>query len=231
MLNKDLYQAGLAAAIVSAVSWIAFVYGQLNLPTLSDIDDPLRWFQSIEDTRTFFMLYGWGGTLGTLLTVPYILAFSKALKDRAPLVSMPVIYAFIGIPLTVLGFFKPLAALYTYVPMAAAAGPETLPFLKTASSVAVELYELPWNIGSFLLFGLGIGLIAYYAWRTATGPAWLNWVGIIGGIAGITWLASYLPFLGMPLRLILIVVNILAIIIWSIGLSLVLVRQDSQQKE
>lgn len=228
MSNKDLYRASLIAAILSAVSWFAFVYGQLNLPALSEIDDPLQYFQTIQDTRTIFVLYGWGGTLGTLLMVPYVLAFYKGLKNEAPLVSMPTIYAFIGVTLTVLGFFKPLTALYTYAPMGLAADPEALPFLKTASSVSIELYELPWNVGSFLLFGLGIGLIAYYAWRTATGPAWLNWVGIIGGIAGITWLAAYLPFLGGPLRIILIVVNILAIIVWSIGLSFVLVRRDSR---
>jgi hypothetical protein len=227
MSNKDLYRAGLVAAILSAVSWFAFVYGQLNLPALSDIDDPLRWFQTIEDTRTFFFLYGWGGTLGTLLAVPYILAFYKSIKEKAPLVSMPVIYAFIGVALALLGFFKPLTALYAYLPLGLAADPETLPFLKTASSVAVEVYELPWNVGSFLLFGLGTGLIAYYAWRTATGPAWLNWVGIIGGIAGITWLAAYLPFLGGPVRIIMIVVNILALIVWSIGLSLVLARRST----
>lgn len=230
MSNKDFYRAGLVAAILSALSWFAFVYGQLNLPALSDIDDPLRWFETIEDTRTFFLLYGWGGTLGTLLTVPYILAIYKAINDQAPLASVPVVYAFIGIPLTVLGFFKPLTAIYTYAPMASTVGTDALPFLKTASSVTVEVYELPWNVGSFLLFGLGIGLIAYYAWRTATGPAWLNWIGIIGGIAGITWLAAYLPFLGGPVRIIMIVVNILALIIWSIGLSLVLVRQDPRQK-
>jgi len=228
MSNKDLYRASLIAAILSAVSWFAFVYGQINLPALSEIDDPLQFFQAIQDARTPFVLYGWGGTLGTLLAVPYLLAFYAVLKDKAPLVSMPIIYAFIGVTLTVLGFFKPLTALYTYVPMGLAADPEALPFLKTASSVSIELYELPWNVGSFLLFGLGIGLIAYYAWRTATGPAWLNWVGIISGIAGITWLAAYLPFLGGTLRIILIVVNILALMVWSIGLSLVLARQDSR---
>jgi hypothetical protein len=231
MSNKALYRVGLIAAILSAVSWFAFVYGQLNLPALSEIDDPLRWFQTYQEARTFFLLYGWGGSLGTLLMVPYVLAFYKVVKVKAPLVSMPVIYAFIGVTLTILGFFKPLTAIYTYVPMGLAADPETLPFLKTASALAVEVLELPWNVGSFLVFGLGIGMIAYYAWRTATGPALLNWVGIIGGIAGITWLAAYLPIFGGPLRVILIIVNILGIIIWSIGLSIVLVRQDSSLQE
>ena len=108
--------------------------------------------------------------------------------------------------------------------MGLAAGPELLPLLKTAATVAVEVYELPWNVGSFLLFGLGIGLIAYYALRTATGPKWLNGVGIIAGLSGIVWLRVYLPFL-LPVSVFLIVLNILTIMIWSIGLSVVIVRR------
>ena len=96
--------------------------------------------------------------------------------------------------------------------------------MKTAASLAVEVFEMPWNVGSFLLFGLGIGLIAYYALRTATGPKWLNWVGIIAGLSGIVWLRTYLPFL-LPVSVFLIVLNILTIIVWSIGLSAVLARR------
>ena len=230
MSTKAIYRTGFVAAILSAISWFAFVYGQLNSPALSGIDEPLRWFQAIEDARIPFLFYGWGGTLGTLLAVPYILAFYVAVKDKAPLVSMAVLYALIGIPLTLLGFFKPLTPFYAYVPMGLAANQQELPALQTAAEAAIEVYELPWNIGSFLLFGLGLGLIAYYAWRSATGPTWLNWVGIIGCIAGITWLAPYLPFLGGGLRVLLTVINIIGILIWSIGLSLVLARQGSQQR-
>ena len=227
MSNKHLYRVALIAAILSAVSWFAFVFGQLSLPALSEIDDPLLFFQTIQDTRTNFLLYGWGGVLGTLLCVPYLLAFYTAMKESAsvvPLVLLSLIIALIGTVLTVIGFFKPLTIIYTYVPMGLAAGPEALPLLKTAASVAVEVFEMPWNVGSFLLFGLGIGLIAYYALRTATGPKWLNWVGIIAGVSGIVWLRTYLPFL-LPVSVFLIVLNILTVIVWSIGLSAVIVRR------
>ena len=87
----------------------------------------------------------------------------------------------------------------------------------------LEVMELPWNLGSFLLFGLGNGLFALHAWRAAVGPKWVNGVGMVGGLAGIVWLNAYLPFL-QPVAIFLIALNILAIIIWSIALSVALVR-------
>ena len=227
MSNKHLYRVALIAAILSAVSWFAFVFGQLSLPALSEIDDPLLFFQTIQDTRTNFLLYGWGGVLGTLLCVPYLLAFYTAMKESSsvvPMVLLSLIIALIGTVLTVIGFFKPLTIIYTYVPIGLGASPEALPLVKTAASVAVEVFEMPWNVGSFLLFGLGIGLIAYYAFRTATGPKWLNWVGIIAGVSGIVWLRTYLPFL-LPVSVLLIVMNILTLIVWSIGLAAVLAKR------
>ncbi len=49
MSKKSLYNVGLVAAILSAVSWFVFVYGQLNLPDVSTIDDPLQLFQKVEE--------------------------------------------------------------------------------------------------------------------------------------------------------------------------------------
>ena len=120
MANKHLYRVALIAAILSAVSWFAFVFGQLSLPALSEIDDPHLFFQTIQDTRTNFLLYGWGGVLGTLLCVPYLLAFYTAMKESSsvvPLVLLSLIIALIGTVLTVIGFFKPLTIIYTYVPI------------------------------------------------------------------------------------------------------------------
>jgi hypothetical protein len=118
-----------------------------------------------------------------------------------------------------------LALVYFHLPLSLEARPEDLPFLKLTTEVSLELYESPWFLGSFLMFGLGFGLIAYYGWRTATGPKWLNGVGIVAGLSGLVWLAPFLPpFLG-PLTGFLIPLNILTVMVWSIGLSIVLVRQ------
>jgi len=118
------------------------------------------------------------------------------------MVLLSLIIALIGAVLATIGFIKPLTIIYSPVPLALDSAPDALPMVKTAATVAVEVLETPWNIGSFLLFGLGIGLIAYYALRTATGSKWLNWVGIIGGISGIVWLQAYLPFLQGDYRLV-----------------------------
>ena len=228
MSNKHLYRVALVAAILSAASWFAFVFGQMSLPNLSAINGSLQYFQTIQDTRAIFILYGWGGVFGTLLCVPYLLAFYTAIKESAaefPMILLSLIIALIGLLLATIGFFKPLTLIYSYLPMASEAGPEALPMVRTAASVAVEVLELPWNVGSFLAFGLGIGLIAYYALRTATGPKWLNWVGIIGGLTGIVWLTVYLPFLE-PISILLRVLNILTIMVWSIGLSFALARRS-----
>jgi hypothetical protein len=221
--KRSLYSAGLVAAILSTLSWFAFIFGQLSLPHLSAIDDPLQYFQMIQDSRSVFLLYGWGGVVGTLLTVPYIVAFYEAIKDAGPMVLLSMIVALIGVVLATFGFFKPLTTVYEYVPLGLEASPEALPSLKVAAAVSVGVFEIPWALGSFLLFGLGFGLIAYYAWRTATGPKWLNVVGLAAGLSGIVWLTPFLPFLE-PVATFLRFLNILTIMIWSIGLSVVLVR-------
>lgn len=224
MSEKSFYKVALIAAILSAVSWIFFILGQTSRPALSDISDPLQFFQSIQDTRLVWIMYGWGGVFGTLLSIPYIIAFYNAMKDTGPGILMSMVIALIGATLAVFGFFSPLTTLYYYLPVGLVANPESLPVFKVAAEVAVQVFEAPWFVGSFLIFGLGFGLIAYFGLRTSTGPKWLNVVGILAGLTGIIWLENYLPFLE-PIGVILRLSNILLIFVWSIGLSTALVRQ------
>lgn len=225
MSTKALYRIGLIASIVSTASWIVYVVAQPSTPSLTGITDPQQFFQTIQESRTTFLLYGWSGVVGTLLSIPYLLAFYTAIKERAPAVHVALTIALIGAGLATIGFFKSLTLVYEYLPLGVAAEPETLPMLKVAAEASLEVMELPWNMGSFLLFGVGVGLMAYYALRAAIGPKWLNWVGIVGGLSGIVWLMAYLSFL-VPVAVLLIMVNILTIIVWSIGLSVSLVRHS-----
>ncbi|MBW1814743.1 MAG: hypothetical protein JRJ39_14050 [Deltaproteobacteria bacterium] len=224
MTNKSFYKVALLAAILSAVSWIAFILGGMSKPALSEISDPRQFFQTIQDTRTVWLMYGWGGIFGTLLSVPYVIAFYYAMKDTGPGILLSIVIALIGATLTLFGFFSPLTTLYYYLPVGLVATPESLPVFKAAAEVAVQVFEAPWFVGSFLIFGLGFGLIAYFGLRTSTGPNWLNVVGILAGLAGIIWLENFLPFLE-PIGVILRLLNILLIFVWSIGLSAALVRQ------
>jgi len=224
MPKTSFYKAALVAAILSAVSWIVYIVGGMSLPAMSEISDPLQFFQTIQDTRPAWLMYGWSGIFGTLLSIPYIIAFYYAMKDNGPVILLSMIIALIGAALTIFGFFSPLTLVYFYVPLGLEASPESLPLFKAAAQVAVEVFEMPWLFGSFLIFGFGFALIAYYGWRTSTGPKWLNVVGMLAGLAGVVWLETFLPFL-QPIGVILRLSNILLIFVWSIGLSIVLVRQ------
>jgi hypothetical protein len=126
---------------------------------------------------------------------------------------LAMIVALIGAVLTTFGFFKPLILVYFHTPVGLEANTETLPLLKVAAEVSLDIFEGPWFLGSFLIFGLGFGLIAYYAWRTATGPKWLNGVGIMVGLSGLVWLNPFLPSFFGSLTVLLIVVNILTVIV------------------
>jgi len=224
MSKKSFYKGALVAAILSAVSWIVFILGSMSKPALSEISDPLQFFQTIQDTRLVWIMYGWGGIFGTLLSIPYIIAFYYAMKDTGPVILMSMIIALIGVVLTIFGFFSPLTTIYFYVPLGLVANPESLPIFKAAAELAVQVFEGPWFLGSFLIFSLGFGLIAYLGWRTSTGPKWLNVLGMLAGLTGIVWLAVFLPFLE-PMGVFLRLSNILLIFVWSIGLSTSLVRQ------
>ncbi len=181
MSNKTLYRTALIGAILATVSWMVFVYAQTSSSALSGIDDPQQYFQTIQEDRTVTLLYGWSGVFGILLGLPYLFAFYKAVVEREPMVQLALYFVLIGSSLAVFGFFKPLTLVYEYLPLALAADPEMLPFLKTAVTASSEVMELPWNLGSLLLFGLGSGLFAFHAWRADVGPKWVNAFGLIGG--------------------------------------------------
>ncbi|MCO5188764.1 MAG: hypothetical protein M9928_23670 [Anaerolineae bacterium] len=230
MSNNNIYRVGLIAAILATVSWFVYVFAQMSTPAPSGIENPQQFFQTVQEARTVFLFYGWSGVWGILLGIPYLFAFYMAIVERAPMVQLALLFVLIGSSLAIFGFFKPLTLVYEYLPMATTTDPELLPFLKTAADAAGEVMELPWNLGSLLLFGLGSGLFAFYAWRASIGPKWANACGLIGGLAGIVWLQAYVPFL-VPMATILIATNILAISIWAIGLSVSLVRVSADYRE
>jgi len=222
--RSHLYSAALISAIFSAIGWVAFIMGNMGLPALSEISDPLLFFQTIQDTKSVWLMYGWGGIFGTLFSVPFIVAFYHSMKDSEPMALVSTVFALMGAVLTSFGFMKPLTVIYQYVPIGLEASSEALPAIKTAAVVALEVFEVPWALGSFLLFGLGFGLLAYYALRTSTGPKRVNLVGIVAGLTGIVWLTPYISVLE-SIAVILRIVNILTIMIWSIGLSFALSKK------
>lgn len=225
MSDKRLHQIGFAAALLSALCWFVYIYGQTSLPNLSNVDDAGQYFQTVQDNRMSYLLYGWSGVFGTLLLLPYLFAFYQALKAKRPIALLGLFIASVGASLALIGFTKPLMLVYYFTPQGLAASPETVEMVKIAGEIAGNVVEISWNFGSFLIFGLGVGLFALHALRTSTGAAWINIVGIVGGLAGLVWLGNYAPIFE-PLTTPLILTNILGIIVWSIALSAVLLRRD-----
>lgn len=225
MSNKNLCRVGLVAAILSTVGWFVYILGDTGGADLSLIDDPQQYFQTLQDSRSIRLLYGWGGVFGALLTIPYILSFHYATENAGSVRIVATTMAVIGVVLTAVGFMSTaLSAIYFILPVALEASPEALPMMKIASNFAMKVFEVMWWVGSFMAYGLGVGLIAIHAWHSTSAPKWINVVGIIGGLSGIIWLRHFIPFL-LPLTTPLSLVNILTISIWAIGLSVVLVRR------
>ncbi len=161
MSNKKLYQVGLIAAILSTAGWFVYILGNTGGPDLSLIDDPKQYFQALQDIRSTRLLYGWGGVLGALLTIPYILAFHYATEDAGSVRIVATTTAVIGAVLTAVGFMSTaLASVYFLLPMALEAAPETLAMMKIAATFSTRVFEVMWWVGSFLAYGLGVGLMA-----------------------------------------------------------------------
>lgn len=224
MTKTGFYRIGLAAAILSTLGWIAFIVA--GNPSYAGLSG-LELFQAWQNDRVGWLLYGWGGVFGALLSIPYFQVFHHALKDKVPVSSMVTTTAIIGCVLTAIGFFAALVMIYAWVPAALEASPETLPTIEVVTQYAADIFEVPWWIGSFMVYCLGVGLMAYYAWRTDTGPRWVNIVGIVGGLSGIIWLRYFFRAL-YAWELIGSIINILAVTVWAIGLSVVLLRAEAR---
>ncbi|MCP4167917.1 MAG: DUF4386 family protein [Chloroflexi bacterium] len=226
MSNRNLYRIGLVAAIISTVGWIFFVLGNMSSPDLPAIADPQQYFQTLQGARSTYLLYGWGGVIGAFLTIPYILAFFYATENAGSVRSVATSAAVIGAVLTAAGFMSnTLSPIYFILPVALETDPEALLATRIAVELIIDAFEAMWWVGSFLVYGVGIGSIAIHAWQSTSAPKWINGVGIVAGLTGIIWLRHFIPFL-LPLTRILSLLNILTASIWAIALSAWLTRQD-----
>ena len=224
MTVKGYYKIGLAAAILSTLGWVAFVLA--GNPSYAELSGR-ELFQAWQNDRIGWLMYGWGGVFGALLSIPYFQVFQHALKDKVPASSVVTTIAIIGCVLTSFGFFAALVMVYAWVPAALEASAEVMPTIETVTFYAADIFEVPWWVGSFMVYCLGVGFMAYYALRTGVGSQWVNIVGIIGGVSGIIWLRYFFRAL-YAFELIGSLVNILAVTVWAIGLAVALVRAETK---
>jgi hypothetical protein len=75
-----------------------------------------------------------------------------------------------------------------------------------------------------LAYGGPFVWLAILLFRSSRVLAWLNWVGIVGGLGGFVWIANFVPV--PPLGPIPLLLNIVLGMAWLIGVTYILVRTN-----
>jgi hypothetical protein len=58
---------------------------------------------------------------------------------------------------------------------------------------------------------------------------WMNWAGIIGGLSGFIWIVRFVPVPApQSVGIILLMINIVLVMVWLVGLSIVLARSGDE---
>lgn len=213
---RALYVIAFASAVLSTLGWVLFIVGSTGGPDLSAVSDPAGRLEALAAASGDDLIYGWGGTLGGLFTIPYLVGIAFALAEAGHERWLAATVGVLGAALTAFAFMAVLSGVYFMLPAALAAPADQAGGYLAAYQMASDLIEAPWFIGSFLVYGLAIGWLAWMALRSGLGPGWLNWVGIIGAVAGIIWLRPFIPML-VPLETVGSLVNVVLLSVWAIG--------------
>ncbi len=217
--QRTLPFVAMVSAILSTLFWVLYVLTAASSPILPELSEPIARLEALRDAQGTYLIYGWGGTLGAFLTIPYMFGIVHAMDDAGPQRWIALFAGVIGAVLTGVAFLSvSLSAIYYLLP-SAEASPELAQHFVIAIETTLRGHEAVWFFGSFLAYGLAVAWIAMDALRTKTGPAWINWVGIFGGVAGIIWLRPFLDAL-MPIAAIGSILNIVLLSVWAIGLTI-----------
>lgn len=222
--NKGLYQASFAFAILTVLGWVAFILGMMGSPDTSGMDR-VEAFLAVAQAGTPVLLYAWGGILGALFAIaPFIAMYQAFEREVGTVLLLPVAAAVIGSVLLAQSFTNGAAShLYTYAHAIEEASPAAAAQMVIAAEAALDNFEVMWDLSSFLAYGGRILWIAVLLLRSTATPKWLHVVGIIGGLAGFLWLAD---FVNIQLPFILLPINIVASLVWLVGVMVVLLRSD-----
>ncbi len=224
MSNKGLYKTGMVFAVLTALSWILFVIGSIGS---SGSSGGIVETYIAQSGSASLLMYTWGGILGSLFVVPIYLAFFQGFRyETGSVLAVPVTFAILGVVFLTMGFMVDTGSMiYYFGPAAAAAEGADAELIVKAGQLAQDSIEVTWAIGSFLAYGGSIVWIAILLFRSGRVQKWLNWFGVVGGLAGFVWLVRFLPISApQSLGFILIFINIILSIVWLVGLSLVLTR-------
>jgi hypothetical protein len=228
MSNKGLYKTGLVFAVLTALSWILFVIG--NFGSSSTAGGIVEAYIARSESASLLM-YTWGGIFGSLFVVPVFLAFFQGFRHEVgSVLAVPVAFAILGVVFLTMGFMVDTGSMiYYFGPAVAAAESADATLIVKAGQLAQDSIEVTWAIGSFLAYGGSIVWMAILLLRSERVSRWVNWVGILGGLAGFVWLVRFVPVPApQSIGFILLFLNIIFSIVWLVGLSLVLTKSTEE---
>ena len=226
MSNKGLYQTALVFAALTTLGWLLFVLGSLGSAQAGGAGVVESYLAGAESSAT--LLYTWGGVLGSLSVIPVFLAFFQGFrKQTGSVLAVPVTLAVVGVAFLTLGFMVDTGSLIYYFGPAVAGAQDVDPVLMVNSAqLAQDSIEVTWAVGSFLAYGGSIVWMAILLLRASAAARWLNWAGILGGLAGFVWLVRFIPLPApQSAAFILIFANIIFTMVWLVGQSIALVRR------
>ncbi len=224
MSNKGLYKTGLIFAVLTALSWFLFVMG--NFGSSGSAGGIVEAYIARSESSSILM-YTWGGIFGSLFVVPVFLSFFQGFRrETGSVLSVPVAFAILGVVFLTMGFMVDTGSMiYYFGPAAAAAEGADAELIVKAAQLAQDSIEVTWAIGSFLAYGGSIVWMAILFLKSEQVAKWINWVGILGGLAGFVWLIRFLPISApQSIGFVLLFLNIILSILWLVGISITLNR-------
>jgi len=221
---SGLFALALLSAIASNAAWLIYAVSSGAQPPAPELADTAGQVAALTAGRGVSLTYGWSGTFGALLTIPYFFAMVWACDALGPQRWLAFMTGMVGAFMTALAFMAvSLSPVYFALPIVQAS-PDAAAAGVVALKIAQSSFDAPWFIGSFLAYGLATFWIALGLLKSRIGPAWLQWLGMAGGVVGLIWLRHFVPVL-MPVAALGSIINIVLIIIWSLGTSLILWRR------
>ena len=230
MSNKGLYQTGLVFTALTALGWILFVIGSMSFPQVEGAGVVEGYLARADSSAN--LLYTWGGVLGSLSVIPVFLAFFQGFRqETGSVLVVPVTFAVVGVAFLTMGFMVDTGSLiYYFGPAVAAAEGSDAELMVKAAQLAQDSIEVTWAIGSFLAYGGSVVWMAILLFRASRAPRWMNWAGIIGGLAGFVWLVRFIPVSApQSAGIIILLLNIVLTMVWLVGLSIVLTRSGEEE--
>lgn len=222
--SNTLNRIALFCAIFSTISWIGYILASTGGAQMPPLSEPGKRLDALQSATGIYLTYGWAGTFGAFLTIPYLFAIVHSIPERGAQRWVAFLFGAIGSLLTAMSFMGvSLATVYFVLPQILENPDFTSTYL-ISLDVTQRGMEVIWFFGSFLAYGLAITWIAFDCLKARRGPVWLNLVGIVGGVSGIIWLRPFLDFL-LPFGAIGSIANIVLLSTWAIGMTLVLWRR------